>query len=137
MLQAASYQPPQVSDDEEEEYDQTHSAEMVEKEEAFVQLSMYVNEMRGAYAPFLEQTMAIALAGIQSLSDGVREVRQTQHVVSDTRLHASLFPACCKSQKTPRYGSPTTSISFHYSAHSSTPSHINAKQQQWDKSTNQ
>lgn len=65
-----------LTEDEEEAYDQTHSAEMVEKEEAFVQLSMYVSEMRGAYSPFLEETMAIALDGIQSASDGVREVCQ-------------------------------------------------------------
>lgn len=85
VLQSASYIPDTsecphldrrltVANDE-DWYDQSMSAEMQEKEEAFLQLSTFVTEMREAYAPWLTQTMNVALAAVTSKwSDGVREV---------------------------------------------------------------
>lgn len=82
VLQTASYVPPKtptagVLEDEPEEdhYEQAQSAEAQEKEEAFSQLAVYVHEMRAAYAPYLAETMNVALHAIQfQWSDGVREV---------------------------------------------------------------
>lgn len=73
---------------------------MQEKEEAFLQLSTFVTEMREAYVPYLTQTMNVALAAVTSKwSDGVREVRvpvvQTL-IVADSRRHASWSRAYCK-----------------------------------------
>lgn len=82
VLKAASYVPPKnakslVEDDtpEDDEYDQSHSDEMQEKEQAFSQLAVYVNEMRASYAPWIVETMKVTLNAIHfQWSDGVREV---------------------------------------------------------------
>ncbi|TXT08603.1 hypothetical protein VHUM_02731 [Vanrija humicola] len=94
VLQAASYVPtrtangagelnsklhsthtPGLLEDEDDDYDKSHSAEMLEKEEAFTHLAVYVHAMRAAYAPWLSQTMQITVEAIAMMngSEGLLE----------------------------------------------------------------
>ncbi|KAL1406317.1 importin subunit beta-3 [Vanrija albida] len=78
VLHAASYVPTKTAngllDDEDEDYDKTNSAEMLEKEEAFGHLAVYVHEMRAAYAPWLSPTMQITVEAIaMNGSEGLLE----------------------------------------------------------------
>jgi hypothetical protein len=58
-----------------DEYDQSNSSEMQAKEEAFTQLAHYVYIMGDAYAPWIVETMDVAMTALRfQWSDGVREV---------------------------------------------------------------
>ncbi|CAK9782556.1 ARM repeat-containing protein [Cutaneotrichosporon oleaginosum] len=72
VLKKAEYTP--AANDDDAWYDQSRSAEMQEKEEAFAQLQVYVLVMEEKYAPFLSDTMDVVLAAVASWgSESVRE----------------------------------------------------------------
>ncbi|BEJ17843.1 hypothetical protein CspHIS471_0701110 [Cutaneotrichosporon sp. HIS471] len=72
VLKRAEYTPAATDDD--DWYDQSRSAEMQDKEEAFAHLQTYVLVMEEKYAPFLSDTMDAVLAAVASWgSEAVRE----------------------------------------------------------------